>query len=83
MASLSSLHATISYLSSRSRIRDGRFEATSAVRAATVIDSIVHHLSESGQTSSRFPRRTDFAIAICNDLIAKKVMAMVIPDGVK
>ncbi len=74
MISLSSLHATISNLSS---------QATSAVRAARVIDSIVHQLSESGQTSSRFLSRTDFAIAVCNDLIAKKVMAMVIPDGVK
>lgn len=83
MVTLSQLHRVISGLSIRTRVRDGRYEAPSAIRATNVISSIANRLYRSRLSLHGFSNYTELAIAVCNDLIRKGLIRVIIPSDTR
>ncbi len=83
MASLSEIHSSISSLSTRTRIREGRYEVPYGVRATNVINNVAYLLRKSKQSRGGYGNYTELAVAVCNDLIERRLIVVLIPSGTR
>ena len=81
MVRLSEIHARICEMPLVNNIYDSRRRVMSGLRSRAVIRCVVRCLS--GGQPGASSRYTNIAIAVCNDLIDKRLLRVVIPEGAK